>query len=152
MKILFCGSRNWTDRETIRHVLQKLAEDVGEGPAIAVHGAARGADTIAGEFASELGFEVRACPANWEKHGKAAGPIRNTEMLEKEKPDRVIAFVLPESKGTWDMIMKAVKVGIPTTLHFGASLSVQTDPPMDDRPTIAITLNALLPPHRGGLG
>jgi len=117
--ILFCGSRDWTDRETIRGVVKKLQDEIGEGPAIAIHGAARGADTIVGEETASLGFEVKAYPADWEKHGKAAGAIRNTEMLEKEKPDRVVAFLLPKSKGSWDTIMKAVKMGIQVELHFG---------------------------------
>lgn len=61
---------------------------------------------------AQLGFEVAACPADWKKHGKAAGPIRNQSMLTEHKPDLVIAFPLGESKGTRDMIRKAKAAGI----------------------------------------
>lgn len=55
---------------------------------IVVHGAAPGADNIAGYVAAALGFQVRPYPAQWQLHGKAAGPIRNQEMLDKEHPDQ----------------------------------------------------------------
>jgi predicted Rossmann-fold nucleotide-binding protein len=49
-------------------------------------------------------------PANWPKHGKGAGFIRNQQMLNEGKPDLMIAF--PGGKGTADMIEKAIKAGI----------------------------------------
>ena len=48
-------------------------------------------------------------PADWTKHGKAAGPIRNQKMLD-ECPDLVVAF--PGGKGTADMVRRAMKAGI----------------------------------------
>lgn len=54
-------------------------------------------------------------PADWEKHGKAAGPIRNQQMLTEGKPDIVVAFSdnLSNSKGTADMCRRAHKAGLP---------------------------------------
>lgn len=40
--------------------------------------------------------------ADWSKHGKAAGPIRNHEMIDWERTDKLIAFPMPASKGTWE--------------------------------------------------
>lgn len=86
-----------------------------------VHGGARGADSIADLVARELGFEVRCYPADWTKHGRAAGPLRNAEMLEREHPDAEgdpINFVLAFSKdfarsrGTADMIKRSQSVGL----------------------------------------
>lgn len=54
-------------------------------------------------------------PADWNKYGKVAGPIRNSEMLKLHPDiDLVLAFHddLSESKGTRDMVHKAQKAGI----------------------------------------
>jgi hypothetical protein len=112
MKVLVCGDRFWTDKDKIRARLAQLPAGT-----IILHGAARGADSIAAGIAQSLGFEVRAFPADWNKHGKAAGPIRNREMLN-EKPDLVIAFHpnLAQSKGTKDTVGEAKRRGIPVEL------------------------------------
>ena len=51
-----------------------------------------------------------AYPANWKKHGRAAGPIRNKQMLEEAKPDLVIAF--PGGAGTANMVKQAREAGV----------------------------------------
>ena len=79
-----------------------------------IHGAAKGADRIAGEIAVGLGFnEVIAVPANWDKHHRAAGPIRNQVMLDM-KPDLVLAFHDDPNlgKGTADMVSRARRAGV----------------------------------------
>lgn len=122
MIVLVCGDRNWTDRKKIYNRLDVLwnwiQEDYGlnENPlkTTIIHGAAKGADTIAGDVAKkDIGFQVKAFPADWNKHGKSAGPIRNRQMLD-EKPDLVIAFHsnIAKSKGTKDCIEEANRRGI----------------------------------------
>lgn len=119
MKVLICGSRRWTDREAI----QKVIDGLDPGTTV-IHGAATGADSIAGELAGACGLGVLAFPAGWDEHGechcpptlpycRAAGPRRNRQMLEEGKPDRVVAFPLSGSKGTADMIRQARGRGIP---------------------------------------
>lgn len=83
MKVLVFGSRKWLDQQSVERELTGFP--VGT---IIVHGAAQGADTIAGYVAKRLGLEVRSYPANWSKDGKAAGPIRNQRMLDSEHPDK----------------------------------------------------------------
>jgi hypothetical protein len=109
-KVLVTGDRNWDDRDLIRQALSRFPEDT-----IVIHGAARGADRIADEVAQELGLEVRAYPAQWERYGKAAGPIRNRQMLDEESPDLVLVFHhdLGQSRGTRDMIQAANEAGYP---------------------------------------
>ena len=107
MRILVCGSRNWTDRDLIRNELSSYSGEVS-----VIHGGARGADAIAGEIAEELGFNVIVCPANWKRFGRAAGPIRNKQMLDQHSPDHVLAFVDSRSVGTRHMIEIARKAGI----------------------------------------
>lgn len=108
MIVLVCGDRFWTDKEKIRERLGRLPAG-----STVIHGAARGADSIAGAIAQEFGFKVRAFPADWAKHGKAAGPIRNLQMLD-EKPELVIAFHsnLANSKGTKHTVTEAWSRGI----------------------------------------
>ena len=47
-----------------------------------LHGGARGADRAIGRAAFQLGWPVEVLPADWRRHGRAAGPIRNRELLE----------------------------------------------------------------------
>lgn len=85
------GSREWTDGRIVAAVIEGLAEIEG-GDVTVIHGAARGADTTADCAAIAGGFPVEPYPADWATHGKAAGPIRNQQMLDEGKPDVVIAF------------------------------------------------------------
>jgi hypothetical protein len=57
-----------------------------------------------------FGVPVSAHPADWFSHGKAAGPIRNQEMLAMEAPALVVAF--PGGRGTADMVRRARKAGV----------------------------------------
>lgn len=75
-----------------------------------IHGGAHGADTLAGEWARDNGIPVQVVPAEWDTHGKAAGPIRNRAMLALS-PDAVIAA--PGGRGTADMVKQARRAGVP---------------------------------------
>lgn len=74
-----------------------------------IYGCASGVDTIAANCAQGI-LMIEPYPANWKKHGKAAGPIRNQHMLDEGKPDLVIAF--PGGRGTADMVARARKAGV----------------------------------------
>ena len=114
--VLVCGSRNWTNIEDIYNALYGMPKDT-----VIVNGACRGADNISKYVAQALHLECREYPANWDLHGKAAGPIRNQEMLNKEKPHLVIAFHpnIKKSKGTRDMCKRAKTQNIPVILITG---------------------------------
>jgi hypothetical protein len=116
--VLVCGSRTWGDCWPIQVLLAGLKDDIARnGEAICIlHGDARGADAEADVWARYNGFRVIRYPAKWDEHGKAAGPIRNQEMLDHGFPEHVIAFCddLENSKGTADMVRRAKKAGIPT--------------------------------------
>lgn len=107
MKVLVCGSRHFNDYELLEKTLEAL-------PTISciIEGEARGADKLARKYAEGRGLDVLPFPALWNKHGRAAGPIRNTQMLVEGKPELVIAFKGPNSKGTQNMIDQATKAGI----------------------------------------
>lgn len=113
-KVLVCGSRNWDNAHLIWEFLEILQTTRPEAEVI--HGAARGADTLADKAAKALGLKVTAVPADWEQFGKAAGPMRNKVMLGMA-PDRVIAFrSVGDSKGTDHMIDIARRSKIPTVV------------------------------------
>jgi len=56
------------------------------------------------------------CHADWETHGRAAGPIRNEKMLTW-KPDLVVAF--PGGVGTADLVRRAEAAGVPVQRFLG---------------------------------
>jgi len=115
MRVLVCGDRNWTDVDAIHNRLFLVALDTPPSKITVIHGAARGADQIAHRVARELGCAVMPFPADWVRYGRAAGPVRNRQMLVEGRPDRVLAFHnnLSESRGTADMVRRARKAGIP---------------------------------------
>lgn len=106
MRILVCGGRDLIDSPD---VYSALADTIMPEDTV-IHGGARGADSIAGEFASGLGCDVTVYRANWKRDGKAAGAIRNARMLDEGKPDVVLAF--PGGRGTADMVAKARSAGV----------------------------------------
>ncbi len=112
MKVLVCGDRHWLGWAAIERELKRLPEGT-----TVIHGAAQGADTIAAALGVRLGLHMKAVPAEWERFGRAAGPIRNKWMLGME-PDLVLAFHndIRQSKGTANMIAIARKKGIEVRL------------------------------------
>lgn len=112
MRVLVCGGRDYADRDLLFMALDTLK--LTRGVIIIISGCARGADTLGIEWAEARGVAVARFPADWEKYRRAAGPIRNQQMLVEGKPDLVIAF--PGGRGTADMVKRATTAGIETIL------------------------------------
>jgi hypothetical protein len=112
VRLLICGDRNWTNKALIKKHIMMLRPDV------VIEGEASGADSMGRDAAIELGISVKRFPANWGEYGRAAGPIRNQQMLNEGKPNIVYAFHnnISESKGTKDMVNRARKAGIKTVV------------------------------------
>lgn len=106
--LLVCGGRDYQDFPRLYRDLCRLQEATGFS--VLVHGAAPGADRMSGRWAGGRVVETRAHPADWDRHGRAAGPIRNQEMLDTEHPDAVVAF--PGGPGTADMRRRSVARGL----------------------------------------
>lgn len=87
VRILITGSRTWTDRTVIAHAISAYLHSVGTsiGAAwpfpIVVHGGARGADQLADAVARSWGWTPERHPADWDRHGRAAGFQRNAAMV-----------------------------------------------------------------------
>ena len=107
MKVLISGSRTITDHAWIKRVLTDLR------PTEVIHGGARGVDTLAEQAALIFKIPVRMFLADWDRHGRAAGVIRNREMLEVGQPDLVVAMWDGTSRGTANMIELAREAGVP---------------------------------------
>ena len=83
-----------------------------------LHGGARGADRTIGRAAFQLGWPVEVLPADWRRHGRAAGPIRNRELLElaisraealssAAAPASVLVVAFPGGAGTASLVGEA---------------------------------------------
>lgn len=107
MKVIICGDRHWNNFDSIIDVVKRLKAKYGD--ITIIQGECEGADLLAKRAAVACGVPVKGYPADWKKYGKSAGPLRNQQMLDKEKPDMVIAFHpdIENSKGTKDMIKRA---------------------------------------------
>ena len=108
MRVLVCGGRNFSDYGSIERTLDAL--HAATPIAVVITGAAPGADLMADAWARANKIAAELYPAKWDVQGRAAGPIRNQEMIEHAKPDLVVAF--PGGKGTADMAARAERAGV----------------------------------------
>lgn len=111
--LLITGSRDFTDERPVREAIERVKPD------LVVHGASRGADSIADRVALALKIHVEAHAAEWERLGKGAGPARNQRMLDRLLALRVegwtisaTTFPLPGSRGTWNMVRRLRWAGV----------------------------------------
>lgn len=110
-RLLVTGGRHWVDEETMTAALATAYRDLGGGYIVLVHGAARGADTMAARLWEARGLATEAHPADWDRLRRAAGGIRNQEMVDRGA-DLALAFPDPKSKGTWDCVRRIEAAGI----------------------------------------
>jgi SLOG family YspA-like protein len=109
MRILVCGGRDYKNRNGVFEELDRLMAE--HGALTIIEGGAIGADTFAGEWTCmQRSSRLVTEHANWEKHGRPAGPIRNQKMIDDHKPNLVVAFA--GGRGTADMVLKARSAGI----------------------------------------
>src|SRR5262249_33867496 len=116
MRILPTGDRFWNCHVLAATILRRLVARYGPDLTI-IHGESTGVDESFATAAKGLGLHVEAYSANWDKHGDAAGPIRNGDMV-RSGADLCIAMhqFLANSRGTKDCVRKALDANIPTYL------------------------------------
>lgn len=152
MRVLVTGDRNWTDSWVLWGVLDDVHD--AEPIDVLIEGCATGADQLAGDHGPAVlggpggavgwawvwGVAGDHHPAHW-RHGescppdcrraigRAAGPIRNGEMLAEGRPDLVVAFHLDiaRSRGTRDMVNRALRAGVPVLLVDGSGVRELTE-------------------------
>jgi len=112
-RVLVTGGRDYGDAPTVNRTLDQILAGLETGRGmILIVGGARGADKLAQNWAELHDKEVELIveKADWLKYGRAAGPIRNQLMLDKHKPELVVAF--PGGKGTSHMVQIAQQAGV----------------------------------------
>lgn len=105
MRVAIVGSRNYPRPMDVVVYVRELPADT-----VVVSGGAAGVDSWAVEAARYRGLETLTLLAQWSRHGRAAGMIRNQEIVNAA--DRLVAFWNGESPGTADSIAKARARGI----------------------------------------
>jgi len=123
MKILVCGGRDFEDKKLLYNTLDDLATKFNLwAPPDAygntlplemeiISGGAKGADTLAIDYAITNWCKFREYKPDYKKYGRKLAPLmRNQQMLDEGKPDKVVAF--PGGSGTADMCRRAEKAGI----------------------------------------
>lgn len=109
INVAVTGGRAYTDRQHVYDVLNELRKSHKE---FVLHvGDAKGADEFVRDWAYENDITCIVYIAHWNEYGKAAGPIRNRDMLRNA--DMLFAF--PGGKGTRDCMAGARHIGIPVT-------------------------------------
>jgi len=111
------GGRNllWLPAQIAAVLLSRTSGQLVHG---LLHGGARGADRAIGRAAHQLGWPVEVLPADWRRHGRAAGPIRNRELIElaisraealssAAAPVSVLVMALPGGAGTASLVREA---------------------------------------------
>lgn len=110
-RVIIAGGRKFQDYELVKdrvgyYLQNKLQSDT----VIIVSGHASGADALGERYAQEHGLKCELYPADWNTHGKAAGPIRNAQMADVAQA--LIAFWDGTSRGTKNMIETAKAKGL----------------------------------------
>ena len=98
---LIAGSRTFDDYNLLKDKMDNFLQN--KDNILIISGGARGADSLAERYAKEKNYSLKVMPAEWDKHGKKAGYIRNTAMHDvlKEYSDRgCVLFWDGKSKGT----------------------------------------------------
>jgi hypothetical protein len=101
MNVIIAGSRHFNCMQTLEDAIADSGFDI----TCVVSGAAKGVDLLGERWAQARGIGIRSFPADWKKHGRGAGPIRNEEMARVG--EALLALPCPCSRGTKDMIKRA---------------------------------------------
>ena len=109
-KVIIAGCRDFTDYELLREKCDYHLQNLRLEDIVIVSGHASGADSLGERYAQERGFQLETYPADWQAHGRAAGPIRDAKMANVAHA--LIAFWDGKSRGTKNMIETARKYNL----------------------------------------
>ena len=111
-RIVIAGTRTYHNYEEAKAYIDLCIREIRKQfTLVFLSGECSGADRLGERYAAENGFAIERYPAEWEKYGKAAGPMRNEQMAQAA--DYVICFWDGKSRGTYSMIQSALANGKP---------------------------------------
>lgn len=108
MNIAIVGGRDFSDYTLLKESLSAYISIYSGMPDNIVSGGAKGADTLAAQFATEMDIPLLVFKPDYQKYGRGATLVRNSQIIENA--DVVFAFWDGQSKGTKDSITKAKKL------------------------------------------
>lgn len=108
-RVIVAGGRDFNNYYALESKLKHYLKNKMPNVEI-VCGLAKGADSLGKVFAIRYKLKVNEYPADWDKHGKSAGYLRNSEMADNA--DALIVFWDGKSAGTKHMIDLALNKGI----------------------------------------
>ena len=111
MQVIIAGGRDYHNYETLLEAIAASQFDI----TTVVSGGAKGVDALGERYADEMNKTLNVFEADWETHGRAAGPIRNRKM--SENAEALIAIWDGQSRGTKNMIETATKKGLRVYVH-----------------------------------
>lgn len=109
MKLAIVGSRDFTNQKLLDETIDEYLIKQGCMPELVVSGGARGADTLAENWARKHKIPLKIYKPDWQKKGKAAGILRNTDIVNE--CTHMVAFPSDTGRGTQDSIRKATAQG-----------------------------------------
>lgn len=110
-KVIIAGTRDFADYELLKEKCDAiLSSKKMDYNIVIVSGTARGADRLGERYARERGYRIDRHPADWDRDGNSAGPIRNALMADNAHA--LIAFWDGRSRGTMNMIRTAKAKGL----------------------------------------
>lgn len=120
VNVLLTGGRDYTDKDFFDGVMtytrnrwfMPICMIIGYDPEKKYP---TGLDQLAYQSAIDWGVEHKLFPYHYHL-GKAGGSSRNQQMLDEGKPDIVLAFPTPNSRGTWDMVRRAKLANVPVEI------------------------------------
>ena len=122
IRIIVAGTRTFSDYELLRNKLDdfisKLKQKHPDKQVVIITGAAKGADQLGSFYARNHNIPLKEFPADWTTYGKAAGPIRNQQMLDYALHEIPVLIVFwdGESRGTKNMMNIAKRHNVQTEI------------------------------------
>ena len=111
MKVIVAGTRNYIPYQTVAAAIRRSGLEV----TVILSGNCSGVDLEGERYGGLNGIPVLKFPADWDKHGRAAGPIRNKQMAVKA--DALILIWDGKSRGSASMKKEATRCGLPIYEH-----------------------------------
>lgn len=114
-RVIIAGSRKFNDQDLFDNSVHDALIGYDSDELEIISGGCSGADRMGEEYAEEWDLKCTVFHADWDKYGKAAGPIRNEQMAKyaSEADEGIlIAFPIGESRGTRNMIKLAKQYGL----------------------------------------